>query len=70
MPLILLLLVAAFVAHFWWLLAASAPVAVAGWAVGKWLVRRDDHAQAQRRCHAEVCARADHSTPRCSQAIT
>jgi hypothetical protein len=59
MPLILLLIAAAVLFKFAWLLAAVVVTAAVGWALGKWLARRDDAAVARRRRDAEVCARAD-----------
>ncbi len=59
MPLILLLIVAAVLFKFAWLLGAVAATAAVGWAIGKWLARRDDTAVARRRRDAEICARAD-----------
>jgi hypothetical protein len=59
MPVILLLLVVAFVAKFAWILAAFAAVASIGWAAGWWLAGRDDRAVAERRRQAELRARAD-----------
>jgi positive regulator of sigma E activity len=59
MPLVLLLLVVAFVAKFFWLLLAVAFVAVAGRLIGWLLARRDDRAVATRQRDAELCARAD-----------
>jgi hypothetical protein len=44
MPVILVLLVVAFVAHFFWVLAAFAAAAVVGRVIGGWLARRDDRA--------------------------
>lgn len=59
MPLILLLIAAAVLVKFGWLLAAFAGVAAAGWAIGKWLARRGDQVIARRRRNAEICARAE-----------
>jgi len=59
MPLILLLIVAAVLFKFAWLLAAVAVTAAVGWALGKWLARRDDRDASRRRRDAEICARAD-----------
>ena len=59
MPLLLLLLAAVFVAHFFWLLAALGATAVAGRLIGGWLARRDDATQLEQRRQAEICARAD-----------
>lgn len=59
MPLILLLIAAAVLVKFGWLLAAFAGVAAAGWAVGKWLARRGDQVIARRRRNAAIRARAN-----------
>ena len=58
MPLILLLL-AAFVAKFCWLLAGLAAAVIIGRLIGVWLTRRDDRSIAERQRMAELCARAD-----------
>jgi hypothetical protein len=59
MPLILLLIVAAVLFKFAWLLAAVSVTATVGWAVGRWLALRDDSAAARRRRDAEIWVRAD-----------
>jgi hypothetical protein len=59
MPLILLLIVAAVVFKFAWLVGAVAATAAVGWALGKWLAHRDDTAATRRRSEADICARAD-----------
>lgn len=59
MPLILLLIAAAVLFKFAWLLVAIAGAAVAGRVIGGWLARRDDAAAARWRRDAEICARAD-----------
>ncbi len=56
---ILLLVAAAFVVKFVWLLSAVLVTVVAAIAIGKWFARRDDRAVARRRRDAEICARAD-----------
>jgi hypothetical protein len=45
-PLIVLLLAAAFVTKFFWILVAFAATAALGRLVGGWLARRDDRAAA------------------------
>ena len=59
MPLILLLIAAAVIFKFAWLLAAVAVTATAGWALGKWLARRDDRQTAAWWRDADICERAD-----------
>ncbi|ETZ58160.1 hypothetical protein L841_0083 [Mycobacterium sp. MAC_080597_8934] len=59
MPLILLLIAAAVLVKFGWLLAAFAGVAAAGSAIGKWLARRDDRVIARRQQERAIAARAD-----------
>jgi hypothetical protein len=59
MPLILFLLAAAFVAHFFWLLVAVAVTATAGRLIGAALKRHDDRDAWRRRRDADLCARAD-----------
>jgi MFS family permease len=59
MPVILVLLAAAFLAHFGWLLAAFTAAAALGRLIGGWLARRDDRAAGRRRRDAELAARAD-----------
>ena len=59
MPLILLLIAAALVVKFAWLLAALVATVVVARLLGAWLARRDDRAVAARRRDAELCARAD-----------
>lgn len=56
---LIMLLGAVFLAHFFWLLAGFAAVVVVGRLFGGWLARRDDQAVAARRRDAETCARAD-----------
>jgi hypothetical protein len=59
MPLILLLLAAALVVKFVWLLAALVATVVVARLIGAWLARHDDRVIAARRRDAELCARAD-----------
>jgi hypothetical protein len=59
MPLILFLLAAAFVAHFFWLLVAVAVTPTAGRLIGAALTRHDDRDAWRRRLDAELRARAD-----------
>ena len=59
MPLILLLIAAAVLFKFAWLLGALAAAALAGRLIGGWLAGRDDAAAARRRRDAEIAARAD-----------
>jgi hypothetical protein len=59
MPLILLLIAAAVLFKFAWLIAWLAAAAVTGRLIGGWLARRDDTAAARRRRDAAICARAD-----------
>jgi hypothetical protein len=58
MPLILLL-AAAFVSHFLWLLVAVVVTATAGRLIGAARARHDDRVAWRRRRDAELCARAD-----------
>jgi hypothetical protein len=59
MPLILLLIAAALVVKFAWLIAAVLATVAVGIGVGKSWASRDDRAAARRRRAAEICARAD-----------
>lgn len=59
MPLILLLIAAAVLFKFAWLIAWLAAAAVAGRLIGGWLARHDDAAVARWQREAEICARAD-----------
>jgi hypothetical protein len=59
MPLILMLIAAAVVFKFAWLIAWLVAAAVAGRLIGGWLAGRDDAVAARRWRDAEICARAD-----------
>ncbi len=59
MPLILLLIAAALVVKFAWLLAAVLVTVGVAITLGKWLAHRDDGRLARRRRDAEIRARAD-----------
>jgi hypothetical protein len=58
-PLIVLLIGAALVVKFAWLLAAVLTTVAVGIGVGKWWASWDDRAAARRRRAAGLCARAD-----------
>ncbi|WP_322857772.1 hypothetical protein [Mycobacterium shigaense] len=59
MTVILWLVGAALLSKFGALVLAFAGVAIGGWAVGKWLARRDDRTIARRWRDAATAARAD-----------